>query len=101
MGTAQGKVRSMAALVLQANAFKAAQFLHERLLDGRITSRSTTCVGGVFHVCLVGPRFGACGESRDSEEDALAQAAQTFSNWEYQAPIQLGVDAVDLGASCF
>lgn len=93
----------MAALVLQANAFKAAQFLHERLLDGRITSRFTTCVDGEFRVRLVSgiAEFEATGTSRDSEEDALAQATQTFSNWEYESTVQLGGDAVDLGAKCF
>jgi hypothetical protein len=97
----QSNVRRMAEFILAAQANKASRFLEERLRDGRITSRSTTCVGGVFHVCLVGPLFEACGESRDGEEDALAQAAQVFANWEYESAARRGGDAVDLRSRCF
>jgi hypothetical protein len=96
----QSNVRRMAEFMLAAQANKASRFLEERLRDGRITSRATTCVGGVFHVCLVGSLFEACGESRDSEEDALAQATQVFANWEYESTVRLGGDAVVL-QPCF
>jgi hypothetical protein len=94
----QADVRQMAAFVLLANSHKASSFLDERLRDGRISSRLTICVDGVFRVRLVSGLvdFEAQGTSTDSEEDALAQAGQAFAAWEYQQTIQLGGDAVVL-----
>jgi hypothetical protein len=82
---------------------KASAFLGDRLKDGRITSRFTTCVGGEFRVRLVSgvAEFEATGKSRHSEEDALAQATQVFANWEFEASLAHGGDAVDLGEVCF
>ncbi len=99
----KSNVRQMAAFVLLANSHKASSFLDERLRDGRITSRLTTCVDGVFRVRLVSGLvdFEARGESRDSEEDSLCQAMQVFANWEYQQTVQLGGDAVVLQAHSF
>lgn len=102
MGDQQSNVRRMAEFLLAAQANKASRFLEERLRDGRITSRFTTCVDGEFRVRLVSgvAEFEATGTSDDSEEDALAQATQVFANWEYESTVQLGGDAVVL-APCF
>lgn len=92
------KARLAAAVVLAANSHKASSFLADRLRDGRITSRFSVCVDGEFRVRLVSgvAEFEATGTSSDSEEDALAQAAQVFANWEFQSSVALGGDAIDL-----
>lgn len=94
----QDRSRAMAALVLTANSHRASSFLGDRLRDGRITSRFSTCVGGEFRVRLVSgvADFEATGKSRKSEEDALAQAEQIFADWEFQSSVALGGDAIDL-----